>query len=446
MQTVVRFAPSPTGRLHVGNARVALVNWLFARKMVGRFLLRIDDTDRERSTLAYEQGIEVDLKWLGLAWDSKLRQSERLDRYDAAAEKLKAAGRLYPCYETAEELEGKRRRQLSMKKPPVYDRAALKLSAEDRARLEAEGRKPHWRFLLNATDVRWSDRVHGQTHYDCAHLSDPVLIRADGSYLYTLPSVVDDIDCGVTDIIRGEDHVTNSAPQIQLFEALGATPPAFAHLTLLVDAKGEGLSKRLGSLALDDLRGQGIEPMAVNSLLASLGTADAVRPHADLDELVNAFDFAKFGRASPRFDPVELEHLNARLLHHLSFDEVKDRLAALGVSDMDAAFWDVVRGNLKQFSDAALWARICRAELTPAIENPGLLHKAAELLPPEPWDASTWPAWTQAVKAATGLGGKALFMPLRLALTGLEHGPELKDLLPLIGRARALKRLAGGRA
>ena len=445
MSVTVRFAPSPTGRLHAGNIRTALFNALFARKADGRLILRLDDTDRDRSTAEFARGIEEDLSWLGVEWAKKVRQSDRFDRYAEAVAKLKASGRLYPAYETQEELELKRKRQLARGRPPVYDRAALQLAAEDRVRLEAEGRKPHWRFKLEQRDVVWDDLVRGRQHVDAASLSDPVLVREDGSYLYTLPSVVDDIDLGISHVIRGEDHVANTAPQIQLFEALGAPPPAFGHHSLLVGADGQALSKRDRSLAIEGLRAEGIEPLAVASYVAMLGTSDAVAPHASLDDLVPGFDFSKLSRAPSRFDPHELRLLNARLLHMLPFGAVADRLRAMGVAG-DETFWQAVKGNLAVLADAKLWWEVVSGALQPVIEDAKLCREAAALLPPEPWDETTWSTWSSAVKQATGAKGKALFQPLRLALTGREHGPELKHLLPLIGRARAAARLEGKRA
>lgn len=444
MTVKVRFAPSPTGRLHVGNIRVALINWLFARKHDGTFVLRLDDTDEERSTAEFAAGIEADLRWLGLHWDEFARQSDRYDRYAAAAERLKASGRLYPCYETPEELEVKRKIQLSRRLPPVYDRAALALTDADRARLEAEGRKPHWRFRLDdAVRVEWDDLVRGHTGVEMASLSDPVLIRADGTYLYTLPSVVDDIELGITHVLRGEDHVTNTAAQIQIFEALGGKVPVFAHFSLLVGASGEGLSKRTGALGVAELRGQGIEPMAILSLLARLGTADPVEPQTTLDALVEGFAIDRFGRAAAKFDPEELRTLNARILHQLPFEAVADRLRALGLEEAGADFWHAVRPNIGRLAEAADWWRVVRGPVTPVVSDPAFLAGAAALLPPAPWDQGTWRAWTTAVKDATGARGKALFMPLRLALTGLDHGPDLGELLPLIGPERARARLMG---
>lgn len=443
MTVTVRFAPSPTGLLHVGNARVALINWLFAKAHGGYFLLRYDDTDLARSTKEFEDGIGRDLAWLGLEWDKKAWQSKRLDQYAAAADKLRADGRLYACWETPDELDYKRKRQLARGLPPVYDRAGLRVGAAESAQFRAEGRTPHWRFKLDHKDVRWDDLVRGDSHVNCASLSDPVLIRADGTFLYTLPSVVDDIEFGISHIIRGEDHVTNSAPQIQLFKALGAEPPTFVHLPLLTDISGAGLSKRLGSLSLADLRDQGLEPMAVNSLLAKLGTSDAIELRTGLDQLVDEFDIGHFSRATPKFDPAELSHLNARLLHVLPYDQVAPRLAALGLDGAGPAFWDAVKANLGTIADAAQWWPVVTGPITPVVEDAQFLALAAASLPPGDWDQTTWGAWTAAVKQATGRKGRDLFHPLRLALTGRENGPELKLLLPLIGRDKALARLSG---
>lgn len=439
---LVRFAPSPTGYLHIGNARSALFNALFARRHGGRFLLRYDDTDLARSTPEFAQAIAEDLAWLGIVPDLTARQSDRLAVYDAAAAALRASDRLYPCYETADELDRRRKRQLARGLPPVYDRAALKLTAQDRARLEAEGRKAHWRFLLDARSVGWTDLVRGEAHVDCASLSDPVLVREDGSYLYTLPSVVDDADTGVTHVIRGEDHVTNTAVQIQIFEALGADVPVFGHHNLLTTASGEGLSKRLGHLSLRGLREAGIEALAVAALAVLVGSSDAVRPVASLDELAGLVELSHVSRAPAKFDEHELETLSARTLHHLPYAAVGERLSALGIS-VDEPFWLAVRGNLGRLDDAAIWAGVVEGPLEPVLTDAAFATAAAAVLPPEPFDATTWKSWTQAVAAATGAKGKALFMPLRLALTGLEHGPELSALLPLIGRDKALKRLAG---
>ena len=442
MTPVVRFAPSPTGWIHIGNLRPALLNWLFARHDHGTFILRFDDTDLERSEERYVEGIREDLSWLGLEWDKEVRQSERFDRYADIVESLKAGGRLYPCYETPDELERRRKRQLARGLPPVYDRAALKLSAEDRKNHEAEGRKPHWRFLLEDRSVGWIDLIRGPQNIDASSLSDPILVREDGTYLYTLPSVADDADFGISHVIRGEDHVANTGVQIQLFEAIGATPPNFAHHNLLVGADGQALSKRLGSLSIRSFREAGLEPLAVLSHSATIGTSHAVAPYKSLTELAGLFDFAKLSRAPARFDMEELKSLNARLLQDMSYDEVAQRLESEGVTG-GAAFWDAVRPNLNIFDDVKEWWGIVSGPITPVIESPQLLAKACELLPPEPWGPESWSVWTNAIKEATGEKGKALFRPLRLALTGRSDGPELKQLLPLIGKAQVSARLRG---
>jgi glutamyl-tRNA synthetase len=444
MTPTVRFAPSPTGRLHLGNVRAAVLNALFARKTGGTFLLRLDDTDRERSTDAFADGILEDMAWLGLADHFHARQSDRFDRYRVATDALRASGRLYPAYETAPELERKRARQRARGLPPVYDRAALALTEADRAKLESEGRAPHWRFKLDQRPVAWRDHVRGHVAIDTATLSDPVLIREDGQFLYTLPSVVDDVDFGITHVIRGEDHVVNTAAQIELFEALGGPVPEFAHYPMILDADGGSLSKRLGSLSLATLRGQGVEPMAINSLLAKIGTSDPVEIRASLDALAAEFAFEKIGHAPARLDPADLARLSARLLHLRPFAEVAPKLAALGVGGGEA-FWLAVRENLATIDDAADWWRVVSAPLEPASAD-AMLAQAADLLPAGALTEDTWPGWTRAVSAATGLKGKALFMPLRLALTARDHGPEMKKLLPFIGRERALARLRGERA
>jgi glutamyl-tRNA synthetase len=445
MTVAVRFAPSPTGRLHVGNLRLALVNWLFARRRGGDFLLRMDDTDAERSTEEFAKGIEADLSWMGLTWDRFARQSDRLARYEEVADQLRAAGRLYPCYETPEELSLKRASLVSQGRPPIYDRAALRLTDADKARLESQGRKPHWRFKLESEPVEWTDGVRGAQRFHGRDLTDPVLIREDGYPLYTLSSVVDDADLAITDVIRGEDHVTNTAVQTQIFVAIGAAVPRFAHLPLLTDAAGQGLSKRLGSLSIGSLRDdEGVEALALASLLAKLGTSDPIEARASLEELVAEFDIAKVSRATARFDPEDLYRLNAKTLHVLPFDAVRGRLEAMGMTGVEEeAFWLTVRPNLTKLEDAREWWQVTHAPVAPVIEDADMLAAASALLPAEPWDETTWGAWTAAVKDATGRKGKALFHPLRLALTARDKGPELKNLLPLIGRDRALARLAG---
>ena len=440
---IVRFAPSPTGRLHVGNVRTALINWLFAKGQQGKFILRIDDTDTERSTQEYEDGIRTDLAWLGLTWDDSFSQSDRFAEYDAAADKLREMGLLYPCYETADELDRKRKIALSRGRPPVYDRAALALSDDDKAKLEAEGRSPHWRFKLSGERIEWNDLVRGPQSIDTSSLSDPILIREDGSYLYTLPSVVDDIEAKITHVVRGEDHVTNSGAQIEIFKALGGTAPDMAHTPLLIGADGQGLSKRLGSLSMGELRAQGYEPMAVCSLLAKIGTSDNVEARESLDQLVAEFDFGKIGRAPARFDEAELLSLNAAILHGLPFEAVKDRLAAVDPRAADETFWSVVRENCSLLPEVAGWVETVFGDVTSLVdaEDKEFIATAAKLLPEGELTGDSWSAWANAVKAETGRKGRGLFMPLRKALTGQEHGPDMSALLPLIGRERAMARL-----
>jgi glutamyl-tRNA synthetase len=442
----LRFAPSPTGLLHVGNARVALVNWLLARRHGGTVLLRLDDTDTARSRAEYAAALEEDLRWLGLDWDASFRQSGRMARYRAAAERLKAAGRLYPCLESEEELRIKREQRLRQGRPPIYDRAALRMTPEQLERARANGKEPYWRFLLSSRTVSWRDGVLGERQVKLPSLSDPVLIRADGTPLYTFTSVVDDLECGVTHVVRGEDHVTNTGVQLDLWEALGGDPAAlsFAHLPLLTDAEGGPLSKRLGSLSLRQLRRDGVEPAALAGYLAALGTARDPVPGMPRD-LVAGFDLSAISRSPARFDVGQLLALNRRWLQSAPFEAVRERLPA----GADARFWEAVRGNLDLLGEARAWWQVVAGTIVPPVQEgeEAFLRAALDALPPEPWDEATWSAWTAALKAATGRGGRALFRPLRLALTGEEQGPDLRALLPLIGRERAAARLrlsAGG--
>jgi len=441
MSVKVRFAPSPTGKLHVGNVRTALVNWLFAKGQGGSFVLRIDDTDLARSTQEFEDGIETDLTWLGLVWDERYNQSKRFDRYEEAAERLKASGRLYACYETADELDRRRKVQLSRGLPPIYDRAALLLTDAEKAAFEAEGRRPHWRFKLEGKRVAWEDLARGHAEVDTASMSDPVLIREDGLFLYTLPSVVDDIDMDITHIIRGEDHVTNTGAQIEIFEALDAKVPGFAHMPLLVGADGAALSKRLGSLSISDMRDQGYEPIAITSHLGKIGTSDNLEIAASVEALGQSFAFSKMGRSPARYDTADLDRLNAQALHDLTYAEAQPRLTALGV-DLGEGFWEAVKPNLTKFADVADMARIVTGPVTPVIEDPAFAAAALEVLP-DVIDAGAWSAWTTAVKEKTGAKGKGLFMPLRLALTGQAHGPDMAAMAPLIGRDAIVRRLKG---
>ncbi|MBK8457529.1 MAG: glutamate--tRNA ligase [Phyllobacteriaceae bacterium] len=448
MTVTVRFAPSPTGHIHIGNARTALMNWLFKLKHGGRFILRYDDTDTARSREEYAEGIARDVAWLGIVPDLVARQSDRLDKYAEAAERLKAAGWLYPCYETAEELELKRKILLGRRLPPIYGREALRLSAKDRFRLEAEGRKPHWRFRLpnsgddpfkpERTEIHWNDLARGKETVDLASLSDPVLIREDGGFLYTFTSVVDDIDLAVSHIIRGGDHITNTGVQMAIFRALGAEPPGFAHHNLLTDASGEGLSKRTGAMSIHSLREAGYEPLAVAAFAVLIGTSENVAAPNSLAELAGHFDLDETSRSAAKFDAGDLARLSAHVVHGLAYETVADRLAGLGVDPARAAsFWQAVRGNCDHVADAAQWWRIVAMGPEPrpglSAEDADFVRTAFAQLPPAPWGEGTYAAWIEKVKTATGRKGKALFLPLRTALTGLASGPELADLLLLLG-------------
>ena len=448
MKPIVRFAPSPTGKLHVGNVRTALMNWLYAAGEGGTFILRIDDTDTVRSTKAYEEQIKEDMSWLGMDWGKTFNQSARFGMYDEAAKVLREEGLLYACYESAEELDRQRKILRAQGKPPVYDRAGLRLTAAEKTALEADGRQAHWRFKLSGQPSIWEDMVRGAQSIDTSSLSDPVLIRGDGSYLYTLPSVVDDIEAGITHIIRGEDHVTNSGAQKEIFEALirlqgTGFVPTFGHPPLLAGKDGKSLSKRLGSLSMDQLREQGIEPMAICSLLAKIGTSDPIEARQSMAQLTEEFSFSKIGRAPARFDEDELLLLNGRLLHEIPFGDVKDRLDTLGIPATED-FWNLVRANLTKFGDAAGWSTVIYAPMPGQIadEDVGFCAAAAALLPDDLTD-QTWSAWTSAVKEQTGRKGKGLFLPLRLALTGRGRGPSMDGLLPMLGTKRAKARLCG---
>lgn len=445
MVVTTRFAPSPTGFLHVGNVRTALHNWLLAKKAGGRFLLRIDDTDPERSREEYVEAIRADLTWLGLEPDGEERQSARFALYEEQFQRLVAAGRVYRCYETAQELDLKRKVLLGRGLPPIYDRAALALSEADHAAKAAVGEQPHWRFLLDREKpIEWMDGVRGFQHFDPAQMSDPVIRRADGSWLYMLPSVIDDVDMGVTDVLRGEDHVSNTAAQVQMFAALGKDPPAFAHEALLVGSEGK-LSKRLGALSMAQLREAGIEPEALVAMLARLGTSQPVEPIVDRDELAASFDLATFGRAPARFDEAELHRLNAQIVHRLPFDRVKHLLP----EGMGEAAWDAIRPNLGHISEAADWWQVVTGPVdAPAFDDETRLFikDAIAAFDWLDWDtedfsSGLWAILTNRLKQTTGRKGKALFLPLRLALTGREHGPDMAALLPLIGRDKALARL-----
>ena len=436
-----RFAPSPTGYIHVGNLRTALMNYMIARQAGGTFILRLDDTDQERSKQEYADGIMADLDWLGLHWDRVEKQSLRLERYRAAADDLRAAGRFYECFETPVELDLKRKKQLNMGHPPVYDRSSLKLTEADRARQRGEGRAGYWRFRLDLERIEWADGILGPISIDAASVSDPVLIRADGQVLYTFASSVDDIDMGVTHIVRGADHVTNTATQIQIMQALGGTPPRFAHHSLLTGPQGEALSKRLGTLSLRDLRARGVEPMALLSLMARLGSSQPVELAGSLDELVAGFEIGAFGAAPTRFDAEDLFPLTRAHVQSLPYAAVAARIAALGVpAALAEQFWRVARDNITVLADLSAWWQLFRDGAAPLIdpEDAEFVAQALALLPARPWDHDTWGTWTAAVKAATGRKGRGLFMPLRKALTGQAHGPEMADVMPLLQKLPAI--------
>lgn len=432
----VRFAPSPTGFMHIGNTRTALFNWLLAKKLGGKFMLRIDDTDFVRSKKEYEDAMRESLQWLGFNWCEEARQSARFERYNALRDRLIAEGRIYACYDTPEELQIKRKRAMSKGIAPIYDRQALHYTAEDLAKFKAEGRKPHYRFKLFPGIIEWDDIVRGHCQYEAEKLSDPIIIREDGSYLYHFPSCVDDSDFGITHIVRGEDHVTNTASQIQMFEAIGGNVPTFAHLPLLTGKEGK-LSKRLGSLGVRELKADGVEALAICSFLAKLGTSDSIEPYYSLDKLAASLDFTKLGRSQPKFDEEELKHFNTKFVRSMPYELIKDRY------NITPEFWEKVRPNLTVAADIQIWENICNNAVTPIMEDKELTDLSASVLPPEPWDDNTFNAWLNVVKEKSGKKGKELFHPIRKALTALDNGPELKTLLPLIGYEKTLKRLKG---
>jgi len=437
--TITRFAPSPTGHIHVGNLRAALFNYLIARKAGGTFILRFDDTDRERSKQEYMDGIRRDLEWLGITWDRIEQQSKRLDRYTEAAAGLREAGKLYEVFESPTELDLKRKKQLNMGKPPVYDRAGLELGEGDKAQLRAEGREGYWRFLLARERIEWQDGILGEISIDAASVSDPVLIRADGQVLYTFASSVDDVDMGVTDIVRGADHVTNTATQIQIMQAMGGTLPRFAHHSLLTGAQGEELSKRIGALSIRDLREAGVAPQALVSMMSRLGSSQPVEL-LSMDEITDSFDLSHFGASPTRFDPEDLWPLTRHQNQSLPFSAVEARIRDLGVPDAQAErFWRVASQNITRLDDLAEWWDIFSTGATPEIaaEDADFVAEAMRLLPPPPYDEQSWANWTAEVKQATGRKGKALFMPLRKALTGQAHGPEMADVMPLLQVVKA---------
>jgi glutamyl-tRNA synthetase len=439
---LVRFAPSPTGWLHVGNVRTAIMNYLFAKAVGGQFMLRIDDTDRARSEAQYEAGIKEDLSWLGLNWDRLEKQSDYFANYEAAKQKLIASGRLYPCYETAEEIDVKRKMLISRGLPPIYDRAGLNETAEKRAEYEAEGRRPHYRFKLDAAPIAWDDMVRGKVEFDGSKLSDPVMFREDGVVLFTFATSVDDGEMGITHIIRGEDHVSNTAMQVQIMQAMGHTVPVFGHMALLKMKEGK-ISKRVGGGDIRSLREGGVFPLVLMSYLSKIGTSDSIELAESMDALIKSFDIKKLGRAMANYDPLELERLNQKLLHMMPFSDVAPQLVARGMGSIDATFWEAIKANLTTIDDAKDWWEVLHQPIAPVIEDKEFSNAAAASLPSGEWNEGSWDILVNAVKEKTGRKGKELFMPLRLALTGREHGPEMKTVFALLGRDRAEKRLKG---
>lgn len=446
MSVKTRFAPSPTGMLHVGNTRTALINWLFTKKYNGSFMLRMDDTDLARSKLEYEEAIKEDLRWLGLEWDSYAKQSERLARYEEIKQKLIKEKRLYPCYETQEELDMKRKLLLGRGLPPIYDRSALNLTEKQKEELLSQGRKPHYRFLLNNENIEWNDLIKGNVHFQAKNLSDPIVIREDGSMTYILCSAIDDVDFNITHVIRGEDHLTNTAIGIQITKAIGAKPPTMGHLALL-KSKTDKISKRVGGFEIKALREQFIEPMAIKSLLAKMGSSDSIEVTHNINKLVEEFDTKKFSSSAVNYDLNELLQLNHKLISNLSFEEIELSLKAIN-NQIGEDFWNATRGNLVTLDEIQEWWKICKEDVMPVIsaEDKDFLIQSLNLLPQDNWDLSTWDEWVQELKLHTGRLGKSLFMPLRLALTGKESGPELKVLLPLIGIDKTKARLSGKNA
>ncbi|WP_236870427.1 glutamate--tRNA ligase [Candidatus Bandiella numerosa] len=440
MKTATRFAPSPTGFLHVGNLRTALIAWLYAKTNAGKFILRIDDTDIHRSKEMYIDALKEDLKWIGIDWDICFRQSDRLNKYEEVKQKLIDSGRLYACYETEEELAVKKKSLLSRNLPPIYDRSSLKLTLDEKKELEAKGVQPYWRFLLNEEEISWNDKIRGQLKFEAKNLSDPVLVRNDGTLTYSLASVVDDIEYAITDVIRGEDHISNSAIHIQLFKALSAEPPSFSHISLLT-TKDKKLSKRAGDFSLKELREKGILPSSIAVFFSKIGSSDNIIAKKGIDHLIEEFSFSKLSKSTVQYDYNELKTFNAKMLHLLDFEEIQDVLQKLNIKDMDEEFWLSIRGNIRGIDDIKYWYTVCRDEIKTEIIDKELISLAKTLLPEEKFDLNTWDKWIEAIKAHTDLRGKKLFMPLRVALTGQEDGPELKNLLPMISKKLILIRL-----
>ncbi len=440
---IVRFAPSPTGNLHIGNIRTALVNFLFARKNAGKFMLRIDDTDIERSKEIFELNIKEDLKWLKLDWDLEERQSKRIFRYKETLDYLIKIGRAYECFETQEELDLKRKSLLMSGKPPIYDRSSLQLSDEEKSNLLMKGRKPHYRFLLKNENVCWDDLIKGKVNYHMSNISDPVLVREDGRFIYTLASVVDDIDFKISTIIRGEDHVTNSAAQIQIFRALKAKIPQMAHLALMTGSEGQELSKRLGSLSISTLKDKEIDSISILSLLSTIGTSDPITLIPNLQNIISKFDVTKFGTSPAKFDINELLDLNTKFIQSLKFHDVKEHLIDNGVNNINEKFWELIKHNIQAISDVKIWWSICNEEIMPVIENNEIISSAIKNFPSEEFDADVWKKWIANIKSDSRFNGKEIFMSLRLAITGKSAGPDVGRLISFIEKERLIKRLSG---
>ncbi len=440
MTIITRFAPSPTGFLHVGNLRTALIAWLYAKSNSGKFILRIDDTDTKRSKEMYINALKDDLKWIGIDWDVYFKQSSRLAKYEEAKQKLIDAGRLYACYETEEELAVKKKSLLSRNLPPIYDRAALKLTVDQKRELEAKGVQPYWRFLLNEEAISWNDKIRGNLKFEAKNLSDPVLVRTDGTLTYSLASVVDDIEYAITDVIRGEDHISNSAIHIQLFKALLAKPPNFSHISLLT-TKDKKLSKREGGFSLKELREKGNLPLSVAIFFSKIGSSDSIIARKGLNHLIEEFSFSKLSKSTVQYDYNELKAFNTKMLHLLEFDEIQGILQKLSIKDMDKEFWLSIRANVSDIQDIKYWYTVCKHDIKTKIIDVELINLAKNLLPDEKFDLSTWDKWIEEIKKHTDLRGKKLFIPLRVVLTGQEHGPELKKLLPMIRKKLIFDRL-----
>jgi glutamyl-tRNA synthetase len=443
MKIKTRFAPSPTGLLHVGNVRTALINWLFTKKNGGSFTLRIDDTDLVRSTKEFTECIKQDLSWLKLDWDDLIFQSNRFERYTEIKNLLIKQGKLYPCYETPEELDIKRKLQLGQGKPPIYDRSALKLSDKQKEQLESSGKKPHYRFLLENRKISWQDLVRDEVTFAENSMSDPILIREDGSWTYMLCSVIDDIDLNITHIIRGEDHISNTAVQIQIFEILGARLPTFAHLARITSKEAK-ISKRVGGFDIQNLREEkGIEAMTINNFLATIGTSDPVSHFSEIEDIIEHFELSKFHKSPTNYDEDDLIRINHKILADSSFAEISPRLKQMNLNKIDKNFWLIVRKNLNTLNEIILWNNICFDKVIPIIDDKGFLNACAQCLPTDNWDETIWEKWMHNIISVTNKKGKELFLPIRFALTGIDHGPELKSMIYLLGKEKILKRLNG---